>query len=301
MSYSSMTYPKTTTLATETADYVKVRLGDKLLAYAVKYYRDKAFLTQKQLAFFTKLPLKCIQDIENGFTKPHIKTLKKIAKHFRIDYLQLLNPITHPTANLPDPQQQEDIAMSTMQLVPKNAAQPSENRRQEIASTGGYKKTENYSDPKKIRFVLKQLGIDTQVKFMEATGQKESQHHRIRNQILNLRSVTYEMFTKKLGLKPEDFLLDEADKQAYLATKKTRKYSHSRFSNHTKKIETLPSYAAQVTEAESIYTTKKPRAMIITNDQMSVSGFVELVAKIGALSDANKKFVLEMVDKLGTK
>lgn len=278
-----MFYKQTQSIAAATADYAKIRLGDKLIAYAVKHYRENEHITQKQLAFFCKLSPKLIQDIENGFVKPQIKTLQKIAKYFRIDYLQLLMPLTHalkPAAvealEISDPTidtQQEDTPMlqtlSAPYLPKKNP---------------GVRVTPWYSDPHKIRNCLSELGITSQEKFMQLTGLRETSFSRLQNKVINIQDVTYNALTKKLGLKEKDFLLDEHAAKKVVSARKRKDKRLIKLRHRT-----------EPDTARTITTTYRT----IPQNEMSLPDFVKLVTKIGALSDVNKKFVLEMVDKLG--
>jgi transcriptional regulator with XRE-family HTH domain len=271
-----MFYKQTQSIATATADYAKIRLGDKLIAYAVKHYRDKEHITQKQLAFFCKLSPKLIQDIENGFVKPQIKTLQKLAKYFRIDYLQLLMPLNHAlkpeeALEIPDPtidtQRENTTMLHTQPPIRKNP---------------GVRKTPWYSDPHKMRHCLRTLNINNQTDFMKLTGLKESTFSRLQNKIINIQDATYEALTVKLGLRPEEMLLEEADLKRHMGARKKK----------DKRMRSPLVIRAPFPNKE--ITTYKT----VPQGQMSLSDFIQLVTKIGKLTDANKKFVLEMVDKL---
>ena len=262
----------------ESQDYLKVKLGDKMLASTVRLMREKQLITQKQLAFYCKLPPKLIESIEAGVVRPQLKTIKKIAAYFKVPHLTLLNVFGHETP--PEPQAEDKPIMQlVIPTVPQNDTTVAvEHLKKRVQRRYGRKVPQ--SDPDAIRYYMAEKSL-TVAEMCRISGLSKSCMDRNLQRPLFNKANTIQRIASALEIDVGLLLLrrgkaKRTPAEAIAAVKCAVK---------TKELYRMP-------------IPPKPPEPIAAQGEMSAAEFVTLVTKIGKLSDANKRFVMEMVDKL---
>jgi len=317
-------------LAITSPDYAPPKLGDKILGVNVKRLREAALITPKQLAYFCKLPLKLITSIENGLVSPHLKTIKKIAAYFKVDYLSLYT-----------------IGMDLVEAPPPAPIAPS--AAPPIAPSPLHK----YTDPKKITKFMTDLGF-TSYQLQKISNMGHSTFDRLKKVPVRIFGNTLEKLCSLFSCQEEDLLLPESEnpegKKPMRKIFRQKKIGKRLLQMRIQKGWTIIECAAQTgvsrpqisriernaqyprpdtieklatgfdmsvkeflawtpesgdlpavpKQAVQRATAPVQRATAPINADMSIPEFVELVQKIGNLSQVNRTFLLEMVEKLST-